>query len=260
MKNFINITKKLQSLTKGAIDFDKHNQISIVHHSNSIEGSTLTEGDTYLLLEKGLTPKGKPVEHSLMAIDHFEAIKYVYKLAKEKKPITVQEVQMISSLLLKKTGKIHSNIMGTWDESKGEFRKHTVFNSQRVFANQSKIKQQVSSLCEYLNDNILLPDTKSVYDLSFNVHFNMVSIHPFSDGNGRLSRLLMNYVQMYHNKPLSIVFQVDKIDYFNVLEQSRKEESIKPFNDFMYAQSLKHFKAQINDLKPKNNKNLTMLF
>ena len=129
-------------------------------------------------------------------------------------------------------------------------RKESLENIQYLIVKEFlQISQKLNNKCQVF-----------VNTLSFNVHFNMVSIHPFSDGNGRLSRLLMNYVQMYHNKPLSIVFQVDKIDYFNVLEQSRKEESIKPFNDFMYAQSLKHFKAQINDLKPKNNKNLTMLF
>jgi Fic family protein len=55
------------------IDYDKFKQYAIVHHSSSIEGSTLTENETRLLLDEGITPKGKPLEHSLMVKDHFEA-------------------------------------------------------------------------------------------------------------------------------------------------------------------------------------------
>ena len=62
------------SLTQGRIDYVKFNRIAIVHNSNAIEGSTLTELETRVLLSEGLTPKGKPPEHTLMAIDHHQAL------------------------------------------------------------------------------------------------------------------------------------------------------------------------------------------
>lgn len=61
----------------GVIDFDKFNNIAITFHSTAIEGSTLTLSDTEVLLDKGLTPKGKPVVHQNMVLDHFEALEFV---------------------------------------------------------------------------------------------------------------------------------------------------------------------------------------
>ena len=86
----------------------------------------------------------------------------------------------------------------------------------------------------------------------------MVSIHPFADGNGRLSRLLMNYVQHVHKLPLSVIYNQDKINYYSALESTRKKEDIKVFYKFMFDQTKKHIKSQINILqnkpKIKNNK------
>ncbi len=71
-------------------------------------------------------------------------------------------------------------------------------------------------------------------EFSFDDHFNLVTIHPFYDGNGRTSRLLMNYLQAVLHLPLAIVYKEDKTDYFTALQESRKQESLKPFTAFMY--------------------------
>ncbi|MGY0407883.1 MAG: Fic family protein [Polaribacter sp.] len=65
---------------------------------------------------------------------------------------------------------------------------------------------------------------KEINDLAFESHYQMVTIHPFADGNGRISRLLMNYVQKYHNTSLSIVYQTFKSDYIKALNETRKEK------------------------------------
>ncbi len=67
-----------------SIHFDKFNLYSVTHHSTSIEGSTLTEIETNLLLDEGLTPKGKSLEHSLMTTDHAAALLYVIDEANQK--------------------------------------------------------------------------------------------------------------------------------------------------------------------------------
>jgi Fic family protein len=75
-----------------------------------------------------------------------------------------------------------------------------------------------------------------------------VSIHPFGDGNGRVSRLLMNYILEYHKQPLALIFSEDKADYFQALENSREQESLTPFRNFMYAQQTKFFEQEIAKL------------
>jgi len=83
----------------------------------------------------------------------------------------------------------------------------------------------------------------------FKVHFDFVSIHPFGDGNGRASRLLMNFVQCYFGLPLSIVFKQDRIKYINALEDARSKENLKPFYDFMNKQYAKFLNAEIKHLQ-----------
>src|ERR1044072_8574921 len=85
------------------IDHDKFNKYVITHHSTSIEGSTLTEEDTRLLLDEGVTPKGKPLEHSLMVKDHFEALQYVLDVARKKQQVTVEFIQAVASKVMNNT-------------------------------------------------------------------------------------------------------------------------------------------------------------
>ena len=81
--------------------------------------------------------------------------------------------------------------------------------------------------------------------LSFSAHFDLVSIHPFYDGNGRASRLLMNYIQAYHGLPLAIVFKEDKADYYVALQETRKQEDMQVFYAFMFGQYRKHLEQEI---------------
>src|SRR5690606_16344396 len=81
--------------------------------------------------------------------------------------------------------------------------------------------------------------------LSFGAHFDLVSIHPFYDGNGRTARLLMNYIQAYFSLPVSIVFSEDKADYFEALERTREKEDLSFFRDFMRAQYAKYLSSEI---------------
>jgi Fic family protein len=86
-------------------------------------------------------------------------------------------------------------------------------------------------------------------ELSFAAHFDLVSIYPFYDGNGRTSRLLMNYIQAVFGLPLAIVFKEDKSDYFTALQESRKQENIQPFYTFMYLQYEKYLTLEIKTFK-----------
>ena len=97
-------------------------------------------------------------------------------------------------------------------------------------------------LCEKLNNKIdEVSDTKDIYNLAFDFHFNLVSIHPFADGNGRVSRLMMNYILLYHELIPAIIHKEDKEEYINALEESRQEENSSPIRKFLYTQQVKHY-------------------
>ena len=96
-------------------------------------------------------------------------------------------------------------------------------------------------------------------NLSFDAHFNLVSIHPWFDGNGRTSRLVMNYIQAYHNKPLSIVFIEDKPAYIKALNDAREKDDITIFRKFMFDQLFKYIETETEKYK-KGSSGFTFMF
>lgn len=237
MKNTIKLIETYQALNLNeVIDYEKFSHYAITHHSTNLEGSTLTETETQLLLDEGLTPKGKPLTHSLMAKDHYEALLFVLREAKQKRAIDVAFIKSINAHVLKNTGAVYNTLLGVIDSSKGEFRKSNVRAGNRYFVNYAKVPAYTEQFSLSLQENIKTADTvEKQLLLSFDAHFDLVSIHPFYDGNGRTLRLLMNYLQAYFDLPLAIVFTEDKVDYFEALEAARKQESKVPFYDFMQS-------------------------
>lgn len=253
MNKFENIVELVNQYHKldveNIIDFHKFNQYHISHHSTSIEGSTLTFVETIVLLENGLTPKGKPLVHSLMQNDHYNAL--IFTLNKSKNKLySIEFIKEINAHILKNTGQIYNTILGTVDSSKGEYRKGNVFAGQTTFVNFSKIDKLVEELCNdinrKLNENLSLIEK---LQFSFEVHFRLVNIHPFYDGNGRTSRLLMNSIQSYWNLPLAIVFSSDKVDYINSIIESNEQNNLDAFHTFMFSQYEKHLNEIIKNIK-----------
>lgn len=248
------------------VNYDKFNHYAITHHSTVIEGSSLTSIETDLLLEQDITPKGKPLTHSLMTKDHYIALLFVLEKAKAKTSITVDLVKAINALVLKHTGAVYNTILGVVDSTKGEFRLGNVRVGNRYFANYSKVPKLTENLCTILNQRLNEATTLEVQLLlSFQAHFDFVSIHPFYDGNGRTARLLMNYIQTYFGLPLGIVFKEDKEDYIKALEQTRKKEDIAFFHNFMLKQYQKYLQSEIDNYQqainpPKSGRKFSLVF
>lgn len=249
------------------IDFDKFNEYAITHHSTTIEGSTLTETETQLLLDEGITPKGKPLLHSLMVVDHYNALLFVIQSAKQNKKISPEFIQQINARVMKQTGTVYQTVFGELDSSKGVFRKGNVRTGNSYFVNYDKVEMLVKKLCEAIENKIKTVTTiEEKIGCCFDAHFDLVSVHPFYDGNGRTSRLLMNYLQLLFNLPMSIVFKEDKAEYFDTLIQTRKEKDLKIFRVFMYSQYEKYLKLEIskaeelNQNKKDNGSNYSFVF
>lgn len=245
------LVKEYQQLNLSqTLNYDKFSHHSITHHSTSLEGSTLTEIETGLLLDEGLTPKGKPVEHSLMTLDHASALSFIIESAEKKKDITLAFIQQINAKVMSKTGKIYQTVFGELDSSKGSFRKGDVMAGSRYFPHFDKVESLTKKLCDTLATKV--KKTSSITDqltLSFDAHFELVSIHPFYDGNGRTSRLLMNYIQHYYHLPMAIVFKEDKAEYIQALEDARNKENLAIFQNFMAQQYIKYLTQEIQNFR-----------
>ncbi|OQX99603.1 MAG: hypothetical protein B6I20_09780, partial [Bacteroidetes bacterium 4572_117] len=256
------LIKKYRELQiENAIDYRKFNLYLITNHSTVIEGSSLTNIETQLLLDENITPKGKALDHSLMTKDHYSALLYTLELANTKTLISSNILKKISSKIMISTGSVFNTILGEVDVTKGDIRKMNVFVGKRSFPNYDKVPKLIVGFCEKLNKMIseCEKDSKKQLEIAFWAHFNLVGIHPFIDGNGRLSRLIMNYVQEYFNLPLSIVFKEDKSVYFNTLESAREKKDISLFYSFMFDQYNKYLSAEINNYN-KNTNNFSFLF
>jgi len=249
-ENFINLLESFKaSNIPEALNFDRMNEILISHHSTAIEGSSLTEDETRLLLTDGITAKGKSLLDHNMVTDHHKALLGTIKLARNSQPMSAEALQQLSATVMLSTGGVINASAGSYDSSKGDFRKSMVYVGTRYFANYQKIPGEVDVLCRHINKRIsIVQTTEDIYNLAFDSHFGLVSIHPWADGNGRVSRLLMNYILAYHRQPLAIIFTEDKVDYFRALESSRETENLQPFRDFMFCQQIKYFQQELKKL------------
>ena len=180
-----------------SVDYEKYYLYSIIAHSTAIEGSTLTEMETQLLFDEGLVAGGKPFAYHLMNEDLKKAYELARVGAEHKTPMASSFLQMLNATLMRTTGSVHNVMGGSFDSSKGEYRLCgvTAGIGGRSYMNYQKIPAKVAELCSELQERINVATTlREKYELSFNAHFNLVTIHPWVDGNGRTSRLLMNYI------------------------------------------------------------------
>ncbi len=248
------------------VNYEKFNQFALTAHSTQIEGSTLTIEETSLLIDEGITPKGKPLEHSLMVKDHHKALQLAIELGTKNIYITPQTICDLNAAVMESTGQQYNTPFGTIDARKGELRKGSVLVLKRYFPAYNKVPNLLETLCNELNEKMKQKlSVRKQVDLSYSAHFNLASIHPHYDGNGRTSRLLMNQIQTRFNLPLSCVYKEDKKEYFNALEESRELERLTPFREFMDDQYKKYLSTEIeryktHSLSKKRGKGMNFLF
>jgi Fic family protein len=121
----------------------------------------------------------------------------------------------------------------------------------------AKVPAMLSEFCKELNYKFNHVENKmDALITSFDAHFNLVSIHPFADGNGRVARLLMNYIQNRFELPLSNVYKEDKADYYKALTDSRKNENLDIFRSFMLGQYEKLLEVEINKHLESQNEHI----
>ncbi|MDN0073103.1 Fic family protein [Bacteroides caecigallinarum] len=246
-----------------SVDYDKYYLYSLITHSTAIEGSTLTEVETQMLFDEGLTANGKPLVYHLMNEDLKNAYELAKDEAKRKISVTAEFLQRLNAALMRTTGTTYNVMGGSFDSSKGDFRLCGVTAGFGGFSymNYLKVPVKVEEFCNVLQQRQNAVETlREQYELSFNAHLNLVTIHPWVDGNGRTARLLMNYIQFCHNLFPTKVFIEDREEYILSLRQSQEEENNRYFLDFMFGQLKKSLLLEIEKFNTSQKKGFSLMF
>lgn len=242
-----------------AIDYEKFTMISIVYNSTKIEGCSLTENDTKLLLQNDLTAKGKPLSDQMMVKDHFAAFMFLKDISIQKQKLSIDLIKQVAGLVMKNTGGIVNAMTGSFNTSFEDLRKAQVYVDKKYFPDFAKVESLLIKLIDNINQRLDEVVGSETIKLSADLHYNLVNIHPFGDGNGRTSRLMMNYIQMYHEEPLIKIFTEDRAEYIEALNKTEEEEDISIFRDFICSQQIKFYKAELQKFKQKD-KGFNLMF
>ncbi len=253
-KNIGELIKRYKTVVEEIINHNHYLAISFIFHSTKIEGGTYNEIETQILIEDDITAQ-KDFISGLMIKDHKAALDYVIQESQKQKIPDEKTIKTIAGLVKKSTGNIYENINGVCDEKKGDYRVNlvTVGNKNIVFPNAPKVKSLMLDFITQLQ--IEIKNTKTIEDklnLAFKSHYKIIEIHPFSDGNGRTARLLMNYILNYFNLPLSIVRHEKKQEYYKAIEKTFVSKKMTYFNKFMLNEYVKYLSDEIKHYEQKN--------
>ena len=233
------------------IDYDKFYLYSIITHSTAIEGSTVTEVEAQLLFDEGITSSKRTMVEQMMNLDLKVAYEYGMQWIRKHDPITVEWLVTLASKVMARTGSEYHSPGGDFDASKGELRKLNVTAGigGKSYINYQKVPQRMETFCKELNARRKAIDTSdiaAIYELSFWAHFELVTIHPWADGNGRTCRLLMNLLQMEYGVLPTKVLKEDKAEYIQALIDTREEEDMEIFLNCMSRLHCQHLRYDID--------------
>ena len=187
--------------------------LELSYNSNAIEGNKLTLKETYLVINDGMTVRGKSLKDHLEAKNHYEAIHFLYDLVEHEKKQTISErlIRSLQQLIIKDIE----------DDEAGKYRTGAVMISGSSHKPPSayNVPKLMEELISWLNKNM---GKMHPVELAAKVHHQLVHIHPFIDGNGRTARLLMNLTLMQKGYPMVIILKNDRKKYDRALEKADK--------------------------------------
>lgn len=189
-------------------------RVGLTYTSNALEGNSLTESETKVVIEDGLTIEGKPLHDVYEAVGHAKAYDYLYELSHDI-PLTEESVCMLHRIFYQQIN----------PEMAGQYRHIPVFisGSQYAVSPVAEIPRRMQQLIQWYNDH-----ERKMHPvlLAAELHQRFVYIHPFVDGNGRVARLLMNLALLRNDYNIAIIPAVTRVEYVAALEQGHKNSDI----------------------------------
>ncbi|MCW5201401.1 Fic family protein [Desulfobulbus sp. US4] len=212
--------------------------IAWTYNSNAIEGNTLTLQETEIVLNSGITIGGKTVNEHFEVVNHKNGIDFIKSLVEKKESLTEDTVK-----------KVHSLILRSIDDSEaGHYRRQNVriLGARHIPPQSFKIPRLMNDFIEWFHTNEY---SISPPELAAEIHYKIVMIHPFIDGNGRVARLLMNLILMKHGYPPAIILKVDRRKYYRVLNEANLGKS-EPYEDFIGRAIERSLILYLNSIEP----------
>lgn len=197
-------------------------RVELTYHSNAIEGSTLSLRETQLVLEGYAPPGGKPLREIYEARNHDRALRTLERWAEERPsstPLTDRDLL-----------DVHAQVLADIDPTNaGRFRSGRVLikGTRFIPPGSHKFDDLIPALLDLANAPGVPPALQAA-----ELHYNLVAIHPFTDGNGRTARLLMNYHLLRHGYPHTIIEVGERAEYLSALEESNAGRC-RPFAAFV---------------------------
>ena len=207
---------------RSTLELDRWYDVEITYTSNALEGNTLTRTETAVVLEKGITVSGKPLRDHLEATGHLAAMEYVRELAKAAEPIREIDIRNIHQLIMQRVDP---------DEA-GSYSTHQRLLTGSTFVPPSpaELLPLMAEFTAWLASTALTPLT------AFTAHERFVTIHPFSDGNGRTGRLLMNLLLLKAGfPPISIPPEL-RVAYLDALVAIQTTGQREPYESLLNQQ------------------------
>lgn len=208
---------RMRPLSKHAIQqLRQYYRIGLTYSSNALEGNSLTESETKVVLEDGITIGGKPLKDHFEAIGHSEAFDLLYKLARQQ-AITERHILEIHELFYFRIDK----------KQAGRYRTVGVVitGSTLELPRPQEIKKRMR---DFFEDVQAKRATVHPIEFAALLHIGLVAIHPFIDGNGRTARLLMNLALLQAGYPITIIPPVIRTDYIDALKATNAGDN-QPF-------------------------------
>jgi Fic family protein len=236
---------KYRPLSQHAVkQLKEYYRIGLTYSSNAIEGNSLTETETKIILEDGTTIGGKSVKEHQEALGHSEAYDFLYTLVKSEN-ITEKDIRQFHHLFYYRIDAANA----------GEYRKESVIITGTDYI-PPKPEHVPDLMAGFLGNIRSLRKIKHPVELSAIAHGDFVTIHPFVDGNGRTGRLLMNLILLQEDYVIAIIPPVLRTEYINTLKDYNKGKS-KPFIDFISSivyEAQKDYLRLIEALSEKRDK------
>ncbi|MEM6501605.1 MAG: Fic family protein [Cyanobacteria bacterium P01_C01_bin.89] len=206
--------------------------VRLTYNSTAIEGNTLTESETQIVLDKGITIGGKPLKDHLEVINHAEAMDFVRDLAQTDALITDWEVRQIHGLVCK------------GDRQAGTYRTVNVMaaGTNHRYPDAVKVPELMTDFNAWLGQ----PPPLHPVEIATEIHARLVTIHPFNDGNGRVARLLMNLHLLRSGYGIAVVQAADRAAYIDAVVAWQNDDFAPLF--FLVANCVKATMTEILSL------------
>ncbi len=211
-------------------------RVGLTWSSNAIEGNTLTESETKILLEDGITVGGKPLRDIYEVVGHGEAYDYMFSLIRSGE-ITVGNIREMHRLFYQQIDK----------DNAGQWRKVPIFVSGTSFAFPlpDTLPSEISTLAEWIKTE---RDNYHPVEFAALLHLKFVTIHPFIDGNGRTARLLCNLALLQRGYLPVLVPPILKAEYNDYIRLYQNKGISAHFVDFIAEQEVETQKGMMRML------------